>query len=42
MFKFSLHSLVLQILIRIWPNLFKRYYSEYKKAAKQLRRRQRK
>jgi len=31
------HYFVLIILVKIWPNLFKRYYKEYKQIAKQLR-----
>lgn len=30
----KLHYFILIILIKVWPNLFKRYYEEYKQVAK--------
>ena len=38
--KKTLHLIVLEILSTFFPNLFTRYYSEYKYMARQLRRKQ--
>ena len=35
----SLHYFVLWCLIKVWPKLFDRYYSEYQKANNQIRKR---
>jgi hypothetical protein len=35
--KISFHKYILIILISVWPNLFKRYYNEYKRTARKYK-----